>query len=496
MRSFLILLTATGLLAIISLLPLEDISGGRLHSFSLVSDLTGNAPSVHKSVSSDNDIDPELLAAESETESRPTENREITDTAGSGDSNAASDNRGATATYPDGLTHNQRQHYEDTVISATLPPVKPTRDGDIVTIEDYTPSGQGLRHLRRAIESHGTRTARIAFVGDSYIEGDIFTQNVRELLQDTYGGEGVGYVNMYTPFPGFRQSVTQSGKGWNVTDIRNKSHNRECISITQQYSQAQDGTTAMATYKGAKKLRHTDKWSRSRFLFISPENCEVRTRLSGGDWITHDISGDPHRVQHIEIDGDTDRFSVSVDSPSMKCIGVWLDSQEGVSVDCISSRGFSGVTLRNISSAATAGMRPIIDYDLIVLEFGINAMSEGRRDYSSYSRIMTHVIEHIRECYPDSDVLLMGVGDRGQKDNGKVISMIGIEQMIEAQRDAARATGILFWDTREAMGGTDAIARWAGNEPPLANKDYVHLNHRGGKVLAETFVKSLHHALH
>ena len=40
----------------------------------------------------------------------------------------------------------------------------------------------------------------MAVVGDSYIEGDIFTQDPRELFQDAYGGEGVGCVNMHSDF--------------------------------------------------------------------------------------------------------------------------------------------------------------------------------------------------------------------------------------------------------------------------------------------------------
>lgn len=71
----------------------------------------------------------------------------------------------------------------------------------------------------------------------------------------------------------------------------------------------------------------------------------------------------------------------------------------------------------------------------------------------------------------------MGVGDRGERRNGQVHSMSTITNMIDAQREAAMRAGVLFWDTREAMGGEDAIVEWSGNG--RANKDYIHLTHKG-----------------
>ena len=61
--------------------------------------------------------------------------------------------------------------------------------------------------------------------------------------------------------------------------------------------------------------------------------------------------------------------------------------------------------------------------------------------------------------------------------------------MISAQRDAARKAHCLFWDTREAMGGEDAIVEW--RERGLVNADYIHLNNKGGEEMSAIFVESL-----
>lgn len=142
-----------------------------------------------------------------------------------------------------------------------------------------------------------------------------------------------------------------------------------------------------------------------------------------------------------------------------------------------------------MSSDLTAQLRKYVDYDLIIMEYGINALSEKQTEYSAYRKVMTQVAKHLKACYPNADIVLLGIGDRGVKKNGQVQSIPTAPAMVKAQRDAARDAGILFWDTREAMGGEGAIINW--RELKLVNGDYIHLNGNGGARLAEEFVKSL-----
>lgn len=477
-RPFLILLIAVAIVAGVSLLPLSRLSGGLLNDFNLLGDIMPSADSV-ETVQQDNNlpIDKELLAAIEE------EKKPAADTV---KSKAVAISRNDSVTVADSTT---------AVTPAPLPQEISPREGEIVVMEDYSPDGNGLARIKAALSQSGDRLARIAVLGDSYIEGDIFTQNVREQLQDRYGGGGVGYVNMYSEFPGFRRSVRQSGSGWDVLNVSAGGHRRDYISLTEQYSVKKAGTTAAtASYKGVNKYSHLGSWGVSRFIFVSPQDCTIKTKTTDDTWETHEITGSPE-AQCIEIDSDTPSLQVSLSGSGVAAIGVWLDDRSGVSVDCMSSRGFSGVTLSRVSEELTRSMRKYIDYDLIILEFGINAMSAAQKDYTAYSNIMVKVIDHLRACYPGSDILLMGVGDRGQKNGADIRSMPVASAMVSAQRMAARKAGCVFWDTREAMGGEGAIIKWASASPPLANKDYVHLSHTGGAVLAEEFVKSFINAI-
>lgn len=60
-------------------------------------------------------------------------------------------------------------------------------------IEDYTDSlGLGMGAFYEALENRASlgRPVRIAYFGDSFIEGDILTADLRSLLQQKFGGRG------------------------------------------------------------------------------------------------------------------------------------------------------------------------------------------------------------------------------------------------------------------------------------------------------------------
>ena len=161
---------AIAIVAGVSFMPLERWTGGRVKNFSLIRDILPDSLLPSDSASTGETVDPELLKAEAVAKNLDAQGNPL---------------------------------YTDTIIGEP----QPSQVNGQTVIEDYTDGSVGLYHLRRAIAD--PRRARIAVVGDSYIEGDIMTQDLREMLQGAYGGTGTGYMSMYSAFPGFRRSVRQ-----------------------------------------------------------------------------------------------------------------------------------------------------------------------------------------------------------------------------------------------------------------------------------------------
>ncbi len=465
-KPLLIIIIAVGLLAALSLVPWSRLTGGLVKDFNLIGDLVSSA-SGNETVSGAEFIDPELELAMRELEA---EESDVVDNGA--DATAASASESDSALYADELP----------VVDASeiAPEYDPRVDGRVV-IEDFT-GDDGLSRIRKALASG---RARIAVIGDSYIEGDILTQDFRDRLQQKYGGRGVGYVPAKSMVQSFRQTVRHTSEGLEQHPIQQTARS-PYFALMGDYSSAEGNATI--TYKGNSKNSRLASWSRSRLMFVAPVDGTVTLTNAVGSQ-TFDVKGAQDSLQVISLPGETSSLTISTEIPGIAILGAWLDDGAGVTVDCMSMRGYSGVMHRNLNGALTAALRNHVDYDLIIMEFGINALSSEQSDYSSYSTLMSRTAKRLRQCYPNADILMLGIGDRGQKIHGEMHSVPTATNLIAAQRKAARDAGVTFWDTRAAMGGHDAVVDW--RERGLVNADYIHLNSAGGRAIAGMLLESL-----
>lgn len=448
---------ALSLLLLLSAVPWSSITGNKVKDFNLFEDLmpAGRSKSVAQAV----ETDPELENFLAEEE----------------------------ALDADNLPSEPLAEVSEEQPQQPLPVESeeaPRGENGEVLLESY--SATPLGHFKAALSAG---SARVAVLGDSFIEGDIFTQDLRRLLQEAYGGQGVGYMALHNDFPGFRNSVQQTDAGWTRHDLRAIGSHDTIRTISGEYSKAD--AAASTTFRGARKNPRLASWDRSLLLFISPDSGTITLTTDAGPQ-SHAISPSGE-VQALRIDGNTSLFKIESDITGLVGLGAYLDGNGGVQVDCMSMRGNSGIGHRKMSLPLTARMRGHIDYDLIILEYGINALSGEQTEYSSYGVAMTRTVERIKACYPNADIIIMGIADRGIKEGTEVLSLPTCPAMVHAQRDVARRTGCLFWDTREAMGGDGAIVEWRKRK--LMNADYIHINHDGGRELAELFYQSLARAI-
>lgn len=382
----------------------------------------------------------------------------------------------------------------DTIAADTV--VRPVREvlrkeGDITLIEDYSAHGNGLRHLTSAMEhiqSPG-RTVRIAFLGDSFIEADILTQNIREALQSNYGGCGVGYMAMHSDFPGFRQSIVQSSKGWKTSSVaQNAEIRRSSLPLQLHRSEG----NAVTNLRGTDRLQHIDRWDVTTIGFVAEGDATISIKTDSTTH-TYDVTAQED-AQFLVVNEPTSRVEVRCNSSQVAMWGCWLDGTQGVAVDNISIRGYSGTSINTLPLHYLKQLDKALPHDLIVLQYGLNRMTPSITDYSSYTRQLVDAIHHLRAAFPHADILIMGIGDRCQNENGEITTMKAVYGMTKAQRNAAIEAGCLFWDSCEAMKSLGGMPTFVNNK--WAGKDYTHINHKGGAVLAQEFIKALDHAMH
>jgi hypothetical protein len=337
---------------------------------------------------------------------------------------------------------------------------------------------------RHKNEKHLTR---IAWFGDSFIEGDLITQDFRTLMQDKFGGSGVGYVPATSNIAGFRQSVLHSFDGWQTISILDEvppSHNLGISGYTffpDTISAADSTEKKSATwvkYSGV-NAPHLNRFNTVKLLYGNSRG-DNSVIING---TSYDLNG-KGPVQALTLNSETGMNQVIANFNCRSCIDIYgfsLESDQGIIVDNFSFRGNSGLPLSKISSSVYRGTNAALGYDLVILEYGLNAISEKSNDYEWYKLGMLYSIKYLKSCFPDADILIIGIGDKAIRKNGKYTEDPAVATMLNIQRSLAIQLKCGFWSLYDAMGGEGSIILWADSNPSLANKDYTHLNFRGAK---------------
>lgn len=381
------------------------------------------------------------------------------------------------------------------------PPVKPvfidTCKAGMTCIEDYADSLElGMGHFYEALENRASlgRPVRIAYFGDSFIEGDILTADLRALFQERFGGVGVGYVPVTSNVSGFRPTVKHTFSGWESHSITDSTGFRRSLQdISNHYFIPVPG--ASVTLTGSKNYAsQLDTCHTSSFYFFSPDSITLSVQVNGGEDREFLFPGDSVEMQAATVEGriGSVRWNVRQLGESARCFAATMDAAEGVQLDNFSTRGSSGQQLAGIPLATLKAYNRLRTYDLIVLQYGLNVASEKVMNYSYYTHEMEKVVAHLKNAFPEASILIVSIGDRESKtETGELRTMPGVKNLVRFQQALAAQTHTAFWNMFEAMGGEGSMVEMVNSKPSMANYDYTHINFRGGKHLAKILFEAL-----
>ncbi len=345
-----------------------------------------------------------------------------------------------------------------------------------------------------------SRPVRVAYYGDSFIEGDIFTADVRELLQDQFGGNGVGWVDCASQVHGFRTTVVHNFSGIREFEVVKRPFSHANQGIAQRYFTASDG--ARINYKGARVRHHLAQWDKAIFYLRTDGGLNLRTTLNGDTTVTDTIAGSnslqaivrtagyaPGDSLHTARQMTSVSYQIQRPGSGTLLYGVAMEPNHGVVVDNFSMRGSAGFTLSQIPAATLSQFAAQRPYDLIVVHFGLNVANARQANYSGYTRQMGQAIEHLRQAYPQASILVVSMPDRDQRSAAGLRTMNGVEQLVAYQQIMASDHGVCFYNLFEAMGGRESMKSLV--DQGMANRDYTHINFKGGRHLGRIFVESL-----
>ena len=384
-------------------------------------------------------------------------------------------------------------------VSPPPPKVKPAfvdtcRTGK-TCIEDYSDSTMhGMANFYRALDELAVnpRPVRIAYLGDSFIEGDILTADLRMLLQERYGGRGVGFVTITSITSGFRPTVRHTFGGWRSHCVMDHStFNRDKQGVSGHYFIPDEGAYVELHGQTAYDSR-LDTCQRASIFFSNQGEVTLSVNVNRGERQTETFEP-TDELRQMQVEGEIGSVRWTVDkADSTLFYGVALDGLSGVTVDNFSLRGNSGLSLRSIPAWMMHGFNKQRPYDLIILQYGLNVASKQQLNYDGYVKGMRTALQHLKEAFPQASILVVSVGDRDYKtEEGELRTIPGIKSLVRYQHSMAADEAVAFWNMFEAMGGEGSMAEMVHAKPSMANYDYTHINFRGGKYLAGLLYEAL-----
>ena len=386
---------------------------------------------------------------------------------------------------------NLREEADDTTAQPRLPDsvrLSPT----LIPIEDFDTTGHSRLTAFYEKLQKGDAPVRIAVMGDSFVEGDILSSDLREKLQLRFGGSGAGFAPMASPLTGFRRTIKTQSKGWDSYNIMQRRNTPAAISdyyyISGWLCQPSDG--ASVRWEGSSDRACLDSCRTARILFVSRDDSRIEVTVNDRDNRTFDIEGSP-AVRQIVVHDDIRSLSFKVLSGAAGAIGYGaiFESAPGVVVDNYSIRSNNGQALFGTNPSVNAQIDAFAEYDLVILQYGLNIMQEGVTNYSAYAARVEKMIAFVRSCFPEAAVLVLSTSDRSVKSDTGFAPMSSAPAMVDWQRRAARATGAAFWSVYDAMRAQGGMERFVANG--WAGKDYTHINYAGGRQVAYALVDAL-----
>ena len=498
LRGLLLLLTTLSVLVIVSFIPPVEAGGLSLRRASVVSDVIMHSD---EKASSDEESAPEIDVAEFEIDLEDVADKvaQTTATASPTAADTSASWEGIFDEQPMGESPNEvvldglDEPVTESLLAADFSELLPS--SDMITSIEAFGGEEFSAPFNRLYEKlvAGKQSVRVAFMGDSFVEGDILTADLRELLQDTFGGGGVGFAPMASPFTGFRQTVKTTSKGWTPYNIMQRKNTPEPYVndyfVSGWVAKASSG--ASVRWDMSDKRRHLQECRRARIMFICRKEAELRVRLNEGEERIFNFDGGDDVRQIVVEDNQITSLEMAVVSGAdgFTGLGADFDSTEGVAVDNFSIRSNNGQAMFWSNPSVNAQVNTMRAYDLVILQYGLNIMQADRHDYSLYAKQVEKMIRFVESCFPGAAVLVMGVSDRSQKNEQGIVPMQTAKDLSQWQRTAAEQCGAAFWNTYDAMQKLGGMSTFVDNG--WAGKDYTHINYAGGKQVA----RALYHAI-
>ncbi len=337
---------------------------------------------------------------------------------------------------------------------------------------------EGLKHKKGKV--------RIAYFGDSFIEADYVTSELRSRLQQAYGGSGVGFVPVQSIVADSYESIHfNKNNSWNDYNFRSNPKNAAVgLSGHVFYSNGNAWCEFGAgNSKFADVYLYTGKaQDTNTAVTIDKDGVKNEVTVNNGAYVNQTV---------LNNGGAIKKFRLNCANTNLPVYGISIEDSTGVYVDNYGFRGNTGLLGLQIAPAVIEGFKKYFNYDLVIVHYGLNALVHNDTNFEWFDRGITKLVQKIKSSYPGIPILLVSTSDIAYNDQGQYITDPAVPLLVQTQNETAKKNKVAFWNLYFAMGGPNTMANWAEADTALAYKDYMHVNERGADKIAGIFFNTL-----
>jgi len=344
-----------------------------------------------------------------------------------------------------------------------------------------------MNHFYNALKQAKTKKIRIAHFGDSVIEGDLITNDIRLTLQNKFGGEGIGMVACTSDDIRFRVTVKHTfSDDWKTYSVFGGSHGNITLGVNGTVSLPSSGSWIKLESSGIPGAFKSI--SKVYVYYSDAKKSSVKYSLNNAaDKSVPLETGTGLKQLVIDAQGAKSIKLTATLQEQAKFYGISIESGNGILIDNFPLRGNSGISIRDIPLETMKDFNKYLDYKLIILQFGLNMITSGQINYEWYEKEMVKVVAQLKAAFPETSILLVSVGDKGIKKGSRITTDPNIKKLLQVQKNICESSGITFWNLFESMGGENSMVEWVNSKPPLAMKDYTHFNNEGARKIGRMF---------
>ncbi len=348
--------------------------------------------------------------------------------------------------------------------------------------------------LYAALDSAKEKPVRIVHYGDSQIEEDRITKELRLALQSKFGGSGVGLLpfvqNISSQTTRQSSSVQLTRKmAYGPTSFRSSDR----IYGPLLRMDVLDSPTT--TIINAKRIKPTDnpayRFTKATIL-SRPVGKDITLKIGNRQPITVSPKDNQLTMTPVLFADTMNQITVSASGYGYM-FGIMLDGTTGVSVDNVPMRGCSGTIFTLADPSTMRQYYRLTNTKLIIMQFTGNSVPylSTKKAVIGYIDKIRNQLRFMKRQAPDAVFMFIGPSDMLQSKDGVKASYPLLPYIDRQMQIAVNEEGVAYWSIFQMMGGSGSMTQWSQATPALAGKDGIHFTRLGAQHTGEKLTEAV-----